>query len=161
MNTQLKNRNFIAIKIADYTLALSIDAVVKVVTCPPRLIEQLQTVGLAQIGHRTIAILNLYEKIKATYSFLPNNPSVGAKFLLIAQTKQGEFCGFCLNEPPNLIEIPASSIQPIPNSYNHTGLLDWFSHIAIIPQKDTTTGLLILDVNQVLHKHKINSPVGV
>jgi hypothetical protein len=44
----------------------------------------------------------------------------------------------------------ANSIRPIPQSYNHTGLLDWFRHIAIIPQKQTTAGILILDINQTL-----------
>jgi chemotaxis signal transduction protein len=146
----IHNPKYIVFKILNQLLLLPVDHVLKVITCPLHLSRSLRDAGLAQMGQRTVLILNLHQSLDANYN--PQSPDADrwGRFLLMTQGKQGDLCGIPVDAPPNLLEIPDHTLQPVPTSYSHIGMLAGVSHIAILPHKPDPMTILMLNVKQVL-----------
>lgn len=138
---------YITFKIYDYLLALPVDSVFKVTTCPPDFSQTLQNSKLAQMGQRTVMLINLYSYLDPNYNRNQQNDNNG-RFLIISQGQNAEFYGILADTPPSMLSISDTSIQPVPQSFHSIGLPTWVSKIAIIEQKGTPTTILMLDINQ-------------
>jgi len=55
-----------------------------------------------------------------------------------------------VDAPPNLLNIPETSIQPVPQSFHQIGFPAWVSQIAILKQKNESTTILMLDIYQAV-----------
>jgi hypothetical protein len=139
---------YIVFRIGSYPLALPVDRILKIVTCPDHLGQLLRDVWLAQMGQRMVLIMNLHQ------SFLPKNEADlndnFGRFLLMVRGKDGEICGIPLDEPPNLEDIPASIVQDVPPSYYQVGLPEWIAQIAILNDQSKTSAILMLDIDRAL-----------
>jgi hypothetical protein len=78
--------------------------------------------------------------------------SANQPFLLIIRDQQGELCGFSVDEPPDLVEIPHQIMRSLPKSERQTkGVLEIVSHAFVVSQEDVTTTIFLLDVKRVLN----------
>lgn len=150
MNRDISEEKYITFKIYSYILALPIDSVFKVVTCPVELSQKLREAKLAQMGQRTVMLVNLLSHLDPNYNHhQQENDSLG-RFLIIAQGSAGELYGIQVDAPPNILSIAETSIQPVPQSFHNIGLPTWVSRIAILNQKSEPITILMLDINQTL-----------
>ncbi|GAA6620505.1 chemotaxis protein CheW [Scytonema sp. NUACC26] len=147
MGESLTEGKYITFKISTYLLALPIDSVFKVIACPPDLSHTLREAKLAQLGQSTVMILKLHQSLDPLYSQQQDSNQIG-RFLIIMQGKEGELYGILVGTPPNLMTIPETCIQQVPQSFHHTGLPTWVSQIAILNHKDERTTILMLDIQR-------------
>ncbi|MBD2775891.1 chemotaxis protein CheW [Iningainema tapete] len=147
MKTSLTEGKYITFKISNYILALPIDNIFKVITCPPDLSKILKHTKLAQMGKRTVMLLNLRASLDPHLNHQQDNDCFG-RFLIITQGSQEELYGILVDAPPNLLKISETSIQSVPESFHHIGLPSWVSQIAILNHKDQPSTILMLDINQ-------------
>ncbi len=146
---------YITFKIYNYLLALPVNSVFKVTTCPPDLSKTLQYSKLAQMGQRTVMLINLYSYFDPNYSHNQLYDYLG-RFLIIAQGRNAEFYGILADTPPSMLSITEASIQPVPQSFHSIGLPAWVSQIAIVDQKGEPTTILMLDINQTFSNNALD-----
>lgn len=146
-STAVLEEKYITFKIYNYLLALPVDNVFKVTTCPPDFAITLQQSKLAQMVGRTVMLINLYSYLDPNYSHNQRYDNLG-RFLIIAQGRNAEFYGILVDTPPSMLSISSPSIQPVPQSFHNIGLPTWVSKIAIVDQKGEPTTILMLDINQ-------------
>lgn len=147
MDNEASASKFIVFTIADHLLALPIATVLKVVNCPPANNGDPSTTGLIQIGHHTLVVLDLHQKLANSYApkLTRKNP-----FLVITQVLQGELYAIPVDEPPNLVELTRDSLRASPKSSHQYGLLDIVSHIAVLSEEEKSFTIFILDINRTL-----------
>jgi purine-binding chemotaxis protein CheW len=140
---------FIVFKIADYHLALPMSDVIKVVNCSPMVSNGLQKMGVIQLGHHMIRVVDLHEQLSSGGSDdLPNDPP----FLVIIRGSGGELCGIPVEKPPNLVELPLEMMRSFPKSDQYDKpALNLVSHAAVVSQENVTMTIFLLDVKQVLN----------
>lgn len=156
MHEDSKVGKFIVLKIADYLLALPISDVLKVVNCSAVADRGLRTLGVVQLGHHMIRILDLH---------LPELPD-NQPFLVITRNLKGELWGIAVDEPPNLLELPLEMMRSLPSSDRQgKGILEMVSHAASISQGEVTTTIFLLDLDQtfsnVTHNTQLYSDVSL
>ncbi len=148
MNQSLVGDKYITFKVYTYILALPVDSIFKVVTCPPHLSKTLWEAQLAQMGQRTVMLINLHSYLDPNYNSRQQGNDNSGNFLIIAQGNSDELYGIQVDAPPSMLAIDAASIQPVPKSFHNIGLPIWISQIAIINQKTEPITILMLDINQ-------------
>ena len=164
MHDVSKVGKFIVFTIGDYLLALPMSDVLRVINCPPVASAGLSAMGIVQLGHHTIRVLDLHQQLGIRQGLAPTEelPQVSdhRPFLAIAKrcceaqiarSPQGELCGILVDEPPNLMELPLEMIRSLPSSSSQSGILDIASHVVVLSQDDLTTTIFLLDVQRVLH----------
>jgi|GEM_PF-1512218 len=148
MGRSLTEGKYITFKVSTYLLALPIDSVFRVITCPSDLGQTLQEAKLAQMGDRTVMLLNLRAFLDPLLGHVHSGEH--RHFLIITQGLEGELYGILVDAPPNLLNIPETSIQPVPQSFHQIGFPAWVSQIAILKQKNESTTILMLDIYQAV-----------
>ncbi|MEO1133091.1 MAG: chemotaxis protein CheW [Cyanobacteria bacterium J06639_1] len=134
---------YIAFKVSGYLLALPVDAVLKVIACPPELRSNLQQVGLAQMGSRTLTVLNLH-------SLFSDRPTSGGQFLLIAKSDRGDLCGITTDDPPNMIEIDSEDLRDTTHFRLPERWKPWFNGVATLSGNNTSTTILMFDLDRAI-----------
>lgn len=150
MNRYITEEKYITFKVYTYILALPIDSVFKVVTCPVELSQTLREAKLAQMGKHTVMLVNLHSHLIPNYHHPQQENDTLGRFLIIAQGSAGELYGIQVDAPPNILSIAETNIQSVPQSFHNNGLPTWVSRIAILNQKSEPTTILMLDINQTL-----------
>jgi chemotaxis signal transduction protein len=148
-STVVLEEKYITFKICDYLLALPVNSVFKVTICPPQFSQTLQNSKLAQMGQRTVMLINLYSYLCTNYNQHQPSDNLG-RFLIVAQGSNGEFYGILADTPPSMLSICNTSTQPVPQTFHSIGLPTWVSKIAIVEQKGEPTTILMLDINKNL-----------
>ncbi|KAM3114656.1 chemotaxis protein CheW [Phormidesmis sp. 146-33] len=143
MQNESKAEKFIAFAVEDYDLALPIAEVLQVVRCPLSPDPKVGKMGLVQIGQHMVRVLDLHQQLGAEPTSRP--------FLLIAHSFPGEFCAIPVSEPPSCIEFLRENMQRLPQSSPLSGVLAIASHALVIPQEETTTTILLLDIKRILN----------
>jgi purine-binding chemotaxis protein CheW len=154
MQDEIKVDKFIVFKIADYLLGLPIGNVLKVVNCPYTENNRLRTLGVVQLGHHMIRVLDFYQPLSP--SDLPQLLNE-LSFLVITRDAEGELCGILVDEPPNLVELPPEMIRSLPKSDRHFSMFKMVSHAAFISHKEATTTIFLLDIKQSFRTQLLQS----
>jgi chemotaxis signal transduction protein len=128
-------------------LALSIKSVYKVVNYTPVYSSGVVPVGVTQLGDLEITVVDLYRRF--FQKSLVNYSSQGG-YLVIVQNTTGELYGIPVAETPVLMEVPSSLIRVLPESYRRADTLDVASHVAVIPQENSSLTVFLLDVELLL-----------
>lgn len=144
LNSQGQNtadfQKVIVFGMGNVNLALPSDVVFKVTNQTAASGTGLNGVGITHIGDRQVMIVELHRRF-----FAPKG-----KYLIIAESKQGELFGIPVASVPTLMNIPKARIQALPESYRHADLLAIASHVCHIPQEETPLTIFLLDVEQLL-----------
>lgn len=132
-------------------LAVPLADVVRILSAPNALqtVEafqtKTQTVSLLHWGEQEVTLLNLYRCFFPDLTSLPPTP-----FLIIWQTKPGELYGIPVSEPPLLLNIPLTTIRPLPAGYRQALPLDIASYVAVLPRGDHPVSIFLLDLRRIL-----------
>lgn len=142
--------------IAKYKFSLPIAAVVQVTKSPPKLNNLFGGLGLVMYENRPLMLLNLHQKLAGTASERltanGNSSPASEPFLILTQTNKGEFCGIPVTEIPNMVDLPRSCIQTLPDSYRHQTLFSLARFVAFwqASEQEEKQPVYLLDVNQAL-----------
>lgn len=141
------------------TLALPVEQVIKVTKYNPIYGSGTSYVNLTHIGKLGLAVIDLHQKLfNVSLDELTSN---GGYFILtksrpVTVVKDGrkinhsfmeESVGIRVIESPSLIDVDFSCIRTLPNSYRWHDTLEIASHVAVVPQVDSTTKtIFVLDL---------------
>ena len=129
----------------DYLFALPVEAVLKVIVCPPIRGVVDSGIGMVDLGSQTITVVDLRQNLPSNWDrqrkdSLSNFQS--SRFLILLQTQTGE-CGIPIEQPPALTDIPLATIRPVPLSYRQVSGLSFATHMAILPEAQAQEPLKI------------------
>jgi chemotaxis signal transduction protein len=125
---------------ANYLLAFPVEAVFKIISCPPISKTVEKGIGVADWQEQTVTVVDLHHK------FFPGDrhpESFSYRFLILLQTRSKELCGIPVAQSPTLIDLPAATIRPVPLSYRQVAGLSLASHMAVLPQPQGKESLKI------------------
>lgn len=135
----------ITFEIGKLSLAVRIEQVHKVVNLPTVHGSGLNPVGLARVDQQEITVLDLHRRL-----FHTGAESTSNTYLVLVKTQRGEILGLPALETPLLLDVPASLIRSLPESYRRSDTLEIASHIAMVPLgEDQTRTLFLLDVERL------------
>ncbi len=132
---------YIVFTVDGYFLALPSQYVLKVVAAPPVKSGGMLGLNLVQLGQYSIQLLNLAEMVKlqeksvaSTNENTVDENVVSASglseaiapppFLMVLQSDNQQLFGIRVDAPPDLIEIPANELKPIPKAASGRAQMD-------------------------------------
>jgi chemotaxis signal transduction protein len=131
----------ITFTIADQLLALPMNAIVKVVGCPPKVAKSSSSIELFHFGNYSITVLNLHQHF--AYPSTPED-----KFLVVTKQKHQELYALLVDTPPDLMDFPVSTIRQLPESYRHGHALSIASCVVVLPQVEGVASIFVVDVEK-------------
>lgn len=135
---------FIVIPLGSLTLACKIETVHKVINYSQIYSSGLGHTGIIDIDDQTVVVTDLYQK-------LFNKPLAGQpRYFVIIKSQTGALVAIPVKESPNLIDIQRKYIRVLPEPYRQSDTLALASHVAVIPDKEATLTIFILDENTLV-----------
>jgi hypothetical protein len=118
----------------NYFFALPAEAIIRVAPAPPNLGNFNQGITMLNIGQEMVTVVDL------CYRVLPERPatSVDRQFLIFVQTTMGETCAIPTANFPLLLDMPISTVRPIPAAYRQVNDMNFASHMAILDSPSET-----------------------
>jgi chemotaxis signal transduction protein len=132
----------ITFTIADHFLALPMNAIVKVVSCPPKVAKSGHSIELFHFGNYSITVLNLHQHF--AYSAAAED-----QFLVVAKQKNQELYALLVDTPPDLVDFPASTIRQLPESYRQGHALRIANCVVVLPQNEGINSIFVIDLEKV------------
>jgi chemotaxis signal transduction protein len=126
---------------AGHQLALPAALILKVMNYPAD--RQTSHLGVLYIGQAAVKILNLRSQQPERVETSPPE-----RFLIILQSRPGELCGIGVDQPPDLLDLPLSRLQPLPATHQTSYLLKMATHVARVNQQGDMSTLFLLDPNR-------------
>jgi len=130
--------------IGSVNLGLRIESVYKVLNSTQVFGSGLNWVGVAHIGDREVTVLDLQRRLFPSHR---SNGNLEGGYLIVIQNTEGELSGIPVETVPALMDVPLSTIRVLPESFRHADTLGIASHVAVIPQAETTMTLFLLDID--------------
>jgi chemotaxis signal transduction protein len=108
--------------------ALPLEAIVKIMPCPDQLGSFKRGVSIVELEGRTVTVIDL------CYRLAPERPAnvLDRKFLMLVQTHSEDLCAIPVANFPELIELPVTSVRPIPAVYRQVNDIRFASHMASV-----------------------------
>jgi chemotaxis signal transduction protein len=131
----------ITFTIANHLLALPMNAIVKVVGCPPKIAKSGNSIELFHFGNCSITVLNLNQHFAC-----PAAP--GDKFLVVTKQKHQELYALLVDTPPDLVDFPVSTIRQLPESYRQGHALSIASCVVVLPQAEEVASIFVIDMEK-------------
>jgi chemotaxis signal transduction protein len=128
-----------ATTMSEYRFALPVEAVIRSIPYPANKPVLKEGIGMINIGEQTITIVDLRQKFVAI-----DAKTDASKFLILFNTHAGELCGLPVKDAPSLLDLPFTTIRPLPIAYRQVNQLSFASHMAIVPQGEDLEPLQIL-----------------
>jgi chemotaxis signal transduction protein len=128
-------------------LALPIDYVKKVIHHIPIYSSGTNHFGVVHLEDREVTVIDLHRKIFKTRQAYK---SIDKSYLILTRNTAQEQFGIVVDRTPSLIEVPVSQIRVLPESYRRSDTLEIASHITIIPEKDNSLTVFLLDVDRLI-----------
>lgn len=134
--------------VGNLKLALQIELIYKVAYYKPVHGSGLNPVGIAHVDDFEVTVINLHQRL-----FKASPAEGAATCLVVIQSMTGELYGIPTADTPTLLEIPLSTIRVLPESYRRADTLGIASHVAVVPQPDSTTVTIFLIDRDRLFPH--------
>jgi len=144
----------IVFNVGSLSCGLRIESIYKVLKQTQVYGSGLNSIGIAHMGERELVVVDLEQRLFQS-SILNGSEQRG--YLIVAQTV-GEFFGIPVAAAPTLMEVPLATIRVLPESYRQADTLGIASHVAVIPQAETSMTLFLLDVDRLLTPRSGSSP---
>ncbi|AFZ37543.1 CheW domain protein [Stanieria cyanosphaera PCC 7437] len=123
----------IIFSIKDYWFALPIEAVIKILPCPPINSPSKEGISIVDLEDRTITVVDLLYKLNHLEEGNEIEKICGLqRFLILTMTQTEEIFGLLVEHSPTLIDIPLNSIRTVPLSYRHVIELNFVKQMAIL-----------------------------
>jgi len=136
---------FIVFNLKNLNFALPIHTVYKVVNPTPVYSSGVKAVGFTHLDQGEVTVVDLSRRF-----FQASLNTEATNYLIIVRNTTGEFYGIPVAETPILLEVSASMIRILPESYRRGDTLAVASHVAVIPTESTPLTVFLLDVDLLL-----------
>jgi chemotaxis signal transduction protein len=133
----------ITFTIADHLLALPMNAIVKVVSCPLQIAQSENSVELFHFGNHSITVLNLHRHFAQTAMH-------GGKFLVVTKQKNQELYALLVDTPPDLVDVSTSTIRQLPESYRQGHSLSVASCVIVTPEAGGLASVFVVDMEKAI-----------
>ncbi|PLS69712.1 MAG: hypothetical protein CV045_00560 [Cyanobacteria bacterium M5B4] len=133
-----------------YWLALPIASVIKVIPCPPVISSNHQGIGLINLGHTCISVVDLHFRFS-------QKPLESKQFLILTFSQRREVFGIPTDRVPGMVEVPLENIVPLPSSYRQVDILGLASHMAVLEQEQESISIYLLDVGSFNFNNQLES----
>lgn len=143
----------IVFAIREYMFALPIEAVLKIVPCPPLNSPIKNGIGMVDWEAQTVTIIDLYQKfVNSALKESESESLFDPRFLILTKTDREELCGFVIEKSPTLIDIPLNDIRSVPLSYRQVAELSFVSHMAILSniESEKPFKVFLLGMSQII-----------
>jgi purine-binding chemotaxis protein CheW len=134
----------IIINLGHLTLACRIEAVYKVVNHSQIHSSGLGYTGLTTIDGQTVIVIDLHRKLFK--SPLADEP----EYFVIIKSQRSELLAIPVTESPNLMDVQREDIRVLPDAYRQSDTLAIANQIAIVPYKDKTLTIFVLDEHALI-----------
>jgi chemotaxis signal transduction protein len=111
----------------EYIFALPLEAVNKIIICPPLTSRITKGIGTIELDSQMLTIVDL--SYKFNLECLPEF----YRFLILFKLDNGESCGIPVSQSPLTLDIPFDTVRTIPQSFRQANDLDFATHMAIVP----------------------------
>jgi chemotaxis signal transduction protein len=145
VNSDSPVAKYIVFSVAAYRFALPVEQVLRVIRRPASTHGQFNEIGLLQIDRYIIKILDLYQSFQtgATDSLQQRS------LLVITHDFQGHLYGIPVCAPPDLVELPPSVVQPLPEPNSYSSLPERISYAVATSSSTTALPIFLLDLQRV------------
>ena len=115
----------------NYFFALPAESIIRVAPAPQNLGNFNQGITMLNIGQDMVTVVDL------CYRVLPDRVATPAdrQFLIFVQTTMGEACAIPTANFPLLLDMPITTVRPIPAAYRQVNDMNFASHMAIIDRE--------------------------
>lgn len=167
----------IILPIANYLFAIPMSMVLQVRRCPLELRNSPVDAELTHLdiginlpeGYRPVMVLNLQLRLEQNPQSSSQSPSSSQlaianyrrtssnldQFLVLTQSRTGELCGLRVDRLPDMLDLPASAVQALPESYRQNNLQGLAKYVAIIPNGEKRMVIYLLELEHLLlAKHR-------
>jgi hypothetical protein len=112
----------------NYFFALPAEAIIRVAPAPKNLSNFNQGITMLNIGQDLVTVVDLCHRV------MPDKVTTAAdrQFLIFVQTTMGEACAIATANFPLLLDMPITTVRPIPAAYRQVNDMSFASHMAII-----------------------------
>jgi chemotaxis signal transduction protein len=130
----------------DRLFALPVEAVTKIIPCPPLKTKIKQGIGAIELDSQMLTIVDLGHK------FNPESSIESSEFLILFQIDNGELCGIPVPKSPMIIDIPLNIIHVLPLSFRQVNDLNFATHMAIFPRQENAENckIYLIGMTQIL-----------
>ena len=132
----------ICFSVDGYQFALPVTAISKVAHCPSFDGTDLGKAGLIHLDRQVIQILDLHSLLVGS----PKDITRSGQFLVVARCQDRPPAGIPADAPPDLIEIPRSTIRPLPPQGERSPLTHLARFVAMLPASGVETSIFLLDL---------------
>ncbi len=157
----------IILPIANYLFAIPMSMVLQVRRCPPDLRNSPVDAEPTNLDDRPVLVLNLQLRLEQSSASSSQSSSQYAitsrrragspldQFLVLTQSRTGELCGLRVDRLPDMLDLPVSTVQALPESYRQNNLQGLAKYVAIIPKGEKKMVIYLLELEQLLlAKHR-------
>jgi chemotaxis signal transduction protein len=125
--------------------ALPLEAIVKILRCPDLGVFK-QGISILEIGGQTVTVVDL------CYRLAPKRPAnlADRQFLMLVQTHSGDLCGIPVAKFPELLDLPVTTVRPIPAVYLQVNDIRFASHMAMLERAEQSERVLLMGMNHLL-----------
>ena len=141
----------------DYLFALPVEAVLKVINCPPINWAIDSGIGMIDLGSQSVTVVDLRQQKRLTKPKRQEESNAyqrdnSYRFLILLQTRMEELYGIPVTDTPKLTDIPLSTIRPVPLSYRQAAGLNLVSHMAVLSetQEQKPLNVFLLGMSKIL-----------
>ncbi len=132
----------IAFPTAGYLFALPMQAILKVIRTVPGTQQSFDDVGLLSLGSEAIALLDLEARLGLATGAAPARKP----FAMLARAPGGNLYAIQIEDLPNMLDLPAANIQPLPETARRSPLRRVARYAALWQTPDQETLIFLLDL---------------
>jgi hypothetical protein len=140
----------------EYFFALPVESIVRVTPAPATLSNFNHGIAMLNVGQEMITVVDL------CYRVMPDRPTTTAdrQFLIYVQTTMGEDCAIAVANFPILMDMPITSVRPIPAAYRQVNDMSFASHMAVVdrPNGDSPLQVFLIGMNYLIAEKLMTVP---
>lgn len=130
--------------IGQLTLACRIETVYKVVNHSQVYSSGLGHTGLTHIDNQTVTVIDLHHQLFDVS--LADQPG----YLVLIKSQIDDLLAIPVIKSPTLMDIQHEHIRVLPQAYRQSDTLSIASHVAIVPGKNETLTIFVIDETSLL-----------
>ena len=142
-----QTEKFLVFSVGKLNLALSVTIVEKILNYTAIHSSGTTATGIVHLENRSVTVIDLYQRL---FNIKQANVSHAKQFLILAKNSQNESFGIVINETPTLFDVSLSQIRVLPASYRQNDTLNIASHVMIIPYKEDSLTVFLLDCDRLV-----------
>lgn len=143
-----QTQKFLVFSIGKLNLALSVPIVEKVLNYTTIHSSGTTASGIIHLENRSIMVIDLYKRL---FNVKQANISQAKQFLILAKNTANESFGILISESPTLFDVSLAQVRVLPDSYRQNDTLNIASHVMMIPYKDDSLTVFLLDCDRLVN----------